>query len=313
MQAIANALSALPDGDSRYRVHCGGRRNTSIGERVPTVVTSIPAVAPVVAEPVGVETSRRGDGAAPSEPCNPENAGVALRGATRRPSAAARTHQRCWSSRQLENFRRLQEARPRLAERVIPTSRLSVPARPASRPPSSRGVVNPSLRRAARRRNEAGRQNPRQRRHALQRHQHGRHRGRLLGREIDDRPPDSRGVSRCPKRSRSSRSIGVRLHEEPGGKLFPDTNRARDVLDALLREIEPRRRAALAEHRVLDVASRSGTASDLDITRGGPRATRSCSQRAVCRCPKRAATAPASRSRASSATRSWRRRRRSRR
>ena len=32
------------------------------------------------------------------------------------------------------------------------------------------------------------------------------------------------------------REIGVTLHEEPGGKLFPDTNRARDVLDALLRE-----------------------------------------------------------------------------
>lgn len=29
--------------------------------------------------------------------------------------------------------------------------------------------------------------------------------------------------------------LGVSLHEEAGGKLFPDTNRARDVLDALLR------------------------------------------------------------------------------
>ena len=29
------------------------------------------------------------------------------------------------------------------------------------------------------------------------------------------------------------REIGVTLHEEAGGKLFPDTNRARDVLDAL--------------------------------------------------------------------------------
>jgi len=28
--------------------------------------------------------------------------------------------------------------------------------------------------------------------------------------------------------------LGVALHEEPGGKLFPDSNRARDVLDALL-------------------------------------------------------------------------------
>src|SRR5262249_28001991 len=32
------------------------------------------------------------------------------------------------------------------------------------------------------------------------------------------------------------REIGVPLHEEAGGKLFPDTNRARDGLDALLRE-----------------------------------------------------------------------------
>ena len=32
------------------------------------------------------------------------------------------------------------------------------------------------------------------------------------------------------------REIGVSLHEEAGGKLFPDTNRSRDVLDALLRE-----------------------------------------------------------------------------
>lgn len=32
------------------------------------------------------------------------------------------------------------------------------------------------------------------------------------------------------------REIGVPLHEEAGGKLFPDSNRARDVLGALLRE-----------------------------------------------------------------------------
>jgi predicted Rossmann fold flavoprotein len=29
-------------------------------------------------------------------------------------------------------------------------------------------------------------------------------------------------------------ALGVPLHEEPGGKIFPDSNRARDVLDALL-------------------------------------------------------------------------------
>ena len=32
------------------------------------------------------------------------------------------------------------------------------------------------------------------------------------------------------------RDIGIHLHEEPGGKLFPDSNRARDVLNALLDE-----------------------------------------------------------------------------
>src|SRR3954452_9719553 len=31
------------------------------------------------------------------------------------------------------------------------------------------------------------------------------------------------------------RGLGVALHEEPGGKLFPDSNRSRDVLEALLR------------------------------------------------------------------------------
>src|SRR5207247_2742944 len=31
------------------------------------------------------------------------------------------------------------------------------------------------------------------------------------------------------------RDLGVPLHEEAGGKLFPDSNRARDVLDGLLR------------------------------------------------------------------------------
>jgi predicted Rossmann fold flavoprotein len=34
------------------------------------------------------------------------------------------------------------------------------------------------------------------------------------------------------------RELGVSLHDEAGGKLFPDSNRARDVLDALLREID---------------------------------------------------------------------------
>ena len=49
------------------------------------------------------------------------------------------------------------------------------------------------------------------------------------------------------------REIGISLHEEPGGKLFPDTNRARDVLAALLRENETVGVKLVAAHRVADV------------------------------------------------------------
>jgi len=49
------------------------------------------------------------------------------------------------------------------------------------------------------------------------------------------------------------REIGVGLHEEAGGKLFPDTNRARDVLTALLRESEAVGVQLRAEQRVTDV------------------------------------------------------------
>ena len=50
------------------------------------------------------------------------------------------------------------------------------------------------------------------------------------------------------------RDLGVRLHEEAGGKLFPDSNRARDVLDALLRETGRVGATLLSGQRVLDVA-----------------------------------------------------------
>jgi hypothetical protein len=49
------------------------------------------------------------------------------------------------------------------------------------------------------------------------------------------------------------RRIGVPLHEEEDGKLFPDSNKARDVLDALLRELRLAGATLLADHRVLDV------------------------------------------------------------
>jgi predicted Rossmann fold flavoprotein len=50
------------------------------------------------------------------------------------------------------------------------------------------------------------------------------------------------------------RQLGVPLHEEEHGKLFPDTNRSRDVLDALLREAE-------AAGAVLSPATRVQTVS----------------------------------------------------
>src|ERR1700704_1718002 len=49
------------------------------------------------------------------------------------------------------------------------------------------------------------------------------------------------------------RDLGVPLPEEAGGKLFPDTNRARDVLDALLREAARVGATMAADHRVLGV------------------------------------------------------------
>jgi hypothetical protein len=52
--------------------------------------------------------------------------------------------------------------------------------------------------------------------------------------------------------------LGVRLHEESGGKLFPDSNRSRDVLNALLREAEACGVRLHADHRVGDVVRAEG-------------------------------------------------------
>jgi len=52
--------------------------------------------------------------------------------------------------------------------------------------------------------------------------------------------------------------IGVALHEEPGGKLFPDSNRARTVLDALLSEARRAGVEFMFGRRVTEV-SRGGT------------------------------------------------------
>ena len=50
------------------------------------------------------------------------------------------------------------------------------------------------------------------------------------------------------------RELGVSLHEEADGKLFPDTNRSRDVLQALLREVDRVGATLLTGQRVLDIA-----------------------------------------------------------
>jgi predicted Rossmann fold flavoprotein len=55
------------------------------------------------------------------------------------------------------------------------------------------------------------------------------------------------------KTVRFFRDLGVGLHEEADGKLFPDSNRSRDVLDALLHEIDALGVVMLENHRVLDV------------------------------------------------------------
>lgn len=47
--------------------------------------------------------------------------------------------------------------------------------------------------------------------------------------------------------------IGVPLHEESHGKLFPDSNKSRDVLEALLRELHARGARLCAGARVTDV------------------------------------------------------------
>ncbi|HLG42828.1 MAG TPA: NAD(P)/FAD-dependent oxidoreductase, partial [Planctomycetota bacterium] len=49
------------------------------------------------------------------------------------------------------------------------------------------------------------------------------------------------------------RELGVRLHEEEDGKLFPDTNSARSVLEALLAEAKRVGATLLPEHRVTEL------------------------------------------------------------
>ena len=64
------------------------------------------------------------------------------------------------------------------------------------------------------------------------------------------------------------REIGVPLHEEEHGKLFPDANRSKVVLEALLAEVERRGVRLLAGERVLGVAARSGGGYGVKTSRG---------------------------------------------
>lgn len=63
------------------------------------------------------------------------------------------------------------------------------------------------------------------------------------------------------------RDLGVPLHEEAGGKLFPDSNKARDVLNALLRGVEESGARLFSGTRV-EAVRRDDTAFALDTSRG---------------------------------------------
>ncbi len=69
------------------------------------------------------------------------------------------------------------------------------------------------------------------------------------------------------------REIGVGLHEEADGKLFPDSQRARDVLQALLDETHRTGATLTADTRVLDV-ERDGEGFRVATSRGDIRAAR---------------------------------------
>jgi predicted Rossmann fold flavoprotein len=62
-------------------------------------------------------------------------------------------------------------------------------------------------------------------------------------------------------------ALGVPLHEEADGKLFPDSNRSRDVLAALLRGVDAAGARLLTDHRVLDVRT-AGRAAAFAVTTG---------------------------------------------
>ena len=58
----------------------------------------------------------------------------------------------------------------------------------------------------------------------------------------------------APRAAAFFEELGVRLHEEEDGKLFPDTNRSRTVLDALLAEAARLGIVIEPDHRVIGIA-----------------------------------------------------------
>jgi predicted Rossmann fold flavoprotein len=69
------------------------------------------------------------------------------------------------------------------------------------------------------------------------------------------------------------RELGVPLHEEPDGKLFPDSNRSRDVLTALLRELDACGAALYPGHRVHSI-DRAGRGFSIGTSHGTIEASR---------------------------------------
>ena len=102
------------------------------------------------------------------------------------------------------------------------------------------------------------------------------------------------------------REIGVRLHEEADGKLFPDTNRSRDVLEALLREAGRVGVTLAAGQRVLDVTRTSDLFRVDTAERCPPRPDRRACNRRTIAPQDRKRRRWASRLPADLATQSWR-------
>jgi predicted Rossmann fold flavoprotein len=65
------------------------------------------------------------------------------------------------------------------------------------------------------------------------------------------------------------RDLDVPLHEEADGKLFPDSNRSRDVLNALLRAVDTGGARLLADHRVVEIQPAEGEGGFLVATSHG--------------------------------------------